>query len=413
MAKKGQAAATSHSQERNSHLGSASRSIDALHATETGLPSLIGDITIEYTAALEQRNKIEAIIQADKKLWGYSHFTYDENAAGGYPYGMLELASPQEIILPGLLGQDAFTDGGFSRRSKWCSDVNKDGADGVRVRVGMLNDVYYILDPTTKQAISPAFTEMVELTNDHAILRIPNPNGELYELRGVTGINDFFKVTTKKADEQTPDFLNRQLLSLRQVVTTELATIDQSANNVVRIDDADMFDLEPHGIATAARASEVFTNAFTAIAQHALIDTELRKKLAQPDQTLEFPQVMLRNTALRLCYATTIDSETIRVVADDENGIELVKRNGTDVSIRPLNDDSLQVIDATQPEYAQGVDAVNTLVQEYFARLYEQGSQLSAERLQELRKNLGQKGFAGWNARRAMRKTYGTQRRSQ
>lgn len=335
----------------------------------------------------------------------------DKKMSGGYPYDAIRHIDKDEAILPGLAGQGTFDEvAPRGRRTAWNNVFTIQGTDETEVTIGMLDKKWYILDPMTKMAITPAFDYTVSVDNDRIVVAYPNHHGHKYEFSARPTVKDMTAESDvqwkgKRKYPKTPDFLCSRTLSMKRVPDYEPAVINESAQTG-RLVESNVFGLEPESNYEAVRGREMFAGAFMHMAEYAQINKVFRQEFSQPERTLSLPYVSTATIDARLSVKTYQTGEsTIEIWPKSHQKFTIIQQSTGEVVLINSRGQTLTSDDA---EYIQYVTMTDELLNEYFTRLYEEQTGFNAEKLRDLRQKLGKGGIAGWQAARQIRKNFGS-----
>ena len=345
----------------------------------------------------------------DKRAYRHEdEFPYDKKMSGGYPYDALIHIDEDEAIMPGLTGQEVFnTIAPNGRRTKWAKITKREGGDGSEVLIGRLGSVYYVLDPMTNEAITPAFQHVRSLSHESMTVYCPNYRGKDYVIRARETIDT---VATDQPEWQggkryprTANFLRAPVLSMTRKQTNGVVKAKASARAVDAVVGGDPFGLEKPTANAAARGDETMRTLLENLAEYARVNAAFRARfLDTTQQRLHLPQVTTPTVNARMNLMTTPEQTQLTVEAVSGASFSLVQQTGGEVLFVNQYGDALEPDD---PAYVPIMQQVDVLLNEYFARLYQETTDLSPERIAELRRKMGWGGIAGWQAARTIRKS--------
>lgn len=336
-----------------------------------------------------------------------SDIPLDEKMSGGYPYDALIHVDKDEAIMPGLTGQSAFAAvAPHGRRTIWSEVSTQQGSDNSEVTIGSLDGKYYVLDPTTHEAITPAFTYMQSLTNESMAVHCPNYRGADYVIRARETVatvaqGGHVKWEGKRKYPKTPDFLCAPMLSMTRKQPTDVVVVNERHDDIATIDAANPFGIEKPNVSAAARGNEVMRQLIVNVAEYAQINKNFREKFTNPGERLELPYVETPTIGASLQMTTSAELTTLYVSANNSVTFQLAQRDGGDVVF--VNQRG-EVLRPTDEAYKQLMEHTDVMLREYFTRLYQESTKMSAERITQLRHKLGRGGLSGWRAAREVRK---------
>lgn len=354
--------------------------------------------------------------QAMQEFFGSLRMTKSERKENDawlpYPYELVQHIDKNEALLPGL-ANDQLPIG--QMRKKWRNIFEKVSKDDKKLVIGALapegtyETLNYILNPQTLQAISPAFDRLIEFDDTAAIIEIPNYHGVRYKLETTATLNGTIAPAQWQAGEaeyaSTPDFLRGTHMSLRRVTGGEVVAPGQPEPGLVRINNENIFGLEPVGASATVRGRHVFDTTFKNIAAFAMVDHELRAKIQQPNEQLVLPHVKSPRINAQLQFTTYANGGGVLHLSGESSSVQLTLSADGEVTVG-LYGSTPRELRSTDADYSACIDAVDTLLQEYFTRMYEENTAIDAEKLHVLRQKLGRGGMAGWFAAKTLRKNF-------
>ena len=332
---------------------------------------------------------------------------------------------------PDFLEADPFT--------RWDRIDEYRGKDDTRVRVGVITseggsglaEFCYVLHPTHDYAVTPVFTKLLYIGNDGIEVLLPvDPEHEVAQALDASDapfvgsfatfrISDIDTVDKKPvnlpADAGYPEFFRSPMLHMSFVradvppVVRGVSRSNETMNELVL--QQDLFGLERADSlqSNVALGCEVFRSMMALIAEYALYDDEIRRQLRTPDSSLWFPRVSTPIGQVRLTLETKLPEELSILTLSNCYGrpevIGLRQDQSGEVVVWSGRTNN-KGITPDNPHYEAVMQRTERAMNLYMTALIDAaiGSDITPERIHELRTKLGAGGLKAWSARRELRK---------